>query len=311
MAQWRIPKNLPTLVNVWQNRLDYFTKRPEQWDWFVKWLDDPDARFNGYEDQKWDILYAFGHPRIRVPGRKPLRPPPTLVNDVKELTGMPRGVQDDSKDQHIQRLKRIIEDYRLNRRTSPAYNELVRKYNDLQSAMTRINTSKMETSCKKLEDVVERQQAEIASLRKQLAILTDAPPPPVVTPQQAQDAIQEQKKEVTTVVTEVQNIPAPPPPPPPPMTAMPRKVPTVRRTAPEEAPSSGLQDVLEQKMRGRRQVIDPLEDGDDAVEPDEWDEQGCRVCGQLTDLTCSQCQSVRYCSTACQAVDWDHHSMWC
>lgn len=291
MTEWRVPQNLPALVQTWKTRLDYFTRRPKQWNWFIDWLDNPKTRFRGDQENMWKILYAFGHP----PGRRLIRPPPKLVNDVKQLAGLTNTPKDDNDPAGVTK-----------------YDELLRKYTKLQNAFKQLNTSKMEKSCRNLEEVVERQQAEIESLRKQLDILTNAPPPPMVSPQQARDAVETQKKEVLTVVTELQNIPDAPPPPPPP-TRSPKRVTLPNRAtttpAKRDTPPGGLEGTLQNALQKRRGALQP--EDNHSPEYDAWEDEDCKICGNVTRLTCGKCRSVRYCSSACQAEDWKHHSIWC
>jgi hypothetical protein len=37
----------------------------------------------------------------------------------------------------------------------------------------------------------------------------------------------------------------------------------------------------------------------------------CRVCGQTGELKCSGCNKARYCSRACQKIDWKKHKKTC
>jgi hypothetical protein len=37
----------------------------------------------------------------------------------------------------------------------------------------------------------------------------------------------------------------------------------------------------------------------------------CNVCSKLTDLRCTVCKNAKYCSRACQKVDWKKHKIRC
>lgn len=268
--KWRIPKNLESLVKSWKNRTDFFTKKPEEWNWFVKWLDNPDTPFSGYQDRKWDILYAFGHPRIRIPGREPIRPPSQLVDAIKNLAGVSSTFElDRLRNENMQLMQE-------NRR--------------LHDTIENMNTTRMETSCKDVEELVSKQQQEIAELRRQMSLLTDAPLPPMVPPEEAQKVVETFQDNRGGLLDQIRQ-----------GKALKKVTPPVKRTEKGYGPQS----VLEQGLANIRRV------NEDPVEEEEDEFAACRVCQKVTNLTCGVCESVRYCSVSCQAQDWNYHQHLC
>lgn len=302
MTSWRVPNNLDKVLKRYEGT--------RQLAWFKQWLQDRNKDYLGYEYEKWSFLYDLGYPRIRLQSAKMLPPPQRIVNMFKT-----QKEPSQSHAEYMKDLERIAKEHEV----------LKKRYEELLKATKNISVTKVDDSCRKLEKVVQKQKEEIQSLRKQLSLHTDAPPAPMVSPQEADEMVQELRqdaKALDEVVQKAQNIPEPPPPPIPPVLKFPpgsqpvddRSKRTLRQnqrkeTPSEESPSpkSGLEQAMENMRRKQGYNVDASDD-------DDSDSDGfvdCEICGTPTELTCSNCKNIQYCSRDCQAQDWDFHQEFC
>lgn len=181
--------------------------------------------------------------------------------------------------------------------TDPDCGEWKIKYEQLKGLQEKAKC--VDESCEKLEEVISKLQEEISylriqneSLRSQNIPTPPPPPPPVfVTPKEVQEAKTENREDRKAFLNEVQK------------GTLLKKTDIPAKTQ-EQNPAQTLTDALASR---RKAIVDFEEEENNS----EWDDADCRICGMVSDLTCSTCRRVRYCSAQCQANDWAEHRIFC